>query len=174
MSSIDKHDDRYLIHRISEECFLFLSKSHFRSSIEQLLKILLFILLNFVIPNCVTKSSVSSIYSSLVFVKLQAKSLDQELTLVYHGHNNNKNNNKKNPLPKSTRKGRATRLKFDTQTTHGLLAELNYDIGGFYQKFLRQSHIQSQTSNTDLSTILPLSFTYLRSILGMVKGKNGV
>ena len=52
-------------------------------------------------------------------VKLQAKSLDQELTLFYPCHKNNKkkkNNkkNKKNPSPKSIRRGSARRLKFDT------------------------------------------------------------
>ena len=51
-----------------------------------------------------------------VFVKLQAKSLDYELTLFYPCHKNKKNNksNKKNPSPKFIRRGSARRLKFDT------------------------------------------------------------
>ena len=40
-------------------------------------------------------------------------------------NNKKKNNkkNKKNPSPKSIRRGSARRLKFDTKTTHGVLAE---------------------------------------------------
>ena len=58
-------------------------------------------------------------------VKLQAKSLDQELTLFYPCHKNNNKNNKKNknPSPKSIRRVCARRLKFDTKTNHKLLAE---------------------------------------------------
>ena len=61
----------------------------------------------------------------VVVVNLQAKSLDQELTLFYPCHKKNNKNKKKNknPLPKYIRKGSVRRLKFDTQTTHGLLAE---------------------------------------------------
>ena len=61
-------------------------------------------------------------------VKLQAKSLDQELTLFYPCHkkkkNKKKNKKNKNPPPKSIRRGSARKLKFDMlQTTHGLLGE---------------------------------------------------
>ena len=57
------------------------------------------------------------IFRSVYIVKLQAKSLDLELTLFYPCHNKN------NPSPKSTRRGWARTLKFDTYTTHGLFAE---------------------------------------------------
>ena len=52
-------------------------------------------------------------------------SLDQELTLFYPCHNNkNKNKKKKeNPHQNLSEGGCTRRLKFDTQTTHGLLAE---------------------------------------------------
>ena len=46
-----------------------------------------------------------------VMVKLQAKSLDWELTLFYTCHKKNKNN--KNPSTKSIRMGCTRRLKFD-------------------------------------------------------------
>ena len=53
-----------------------------------------------------------------VFVKLQAKSLDQEMTLFYPCQKNKKNN--KNPSPKSIKMGCTRRLKFDIQTSHRL------------------------------------------------------
>ena len=67
-------------------------------------------------------SIVSNHIKIVFFVKLQAKSLDLELTLFYPCHKKKKNNNK-NPPPKSISGGCARRLKFDAQTTHGLLAE---------------------------------------------------
>ena len=70
-------------------------------------------------------------------VKLQARFLDQELTLFYPCHNNKKNKNK-NPSPKSIRRGSVIRLKFDTQTNHGLLAE--------YRGFgVRLTHVTRRT-----------------------------
>ena len=66
-------------------------------------------------------------------VKLQAKSLDLELTLFYPCHNKNKKKNKKkNPPPKSIRRGSARRLKFDTlefeilAPAGGMLATLKF------------------------------------------------
>ena len=61
-----------------------------------------------------------TINDSRPFVKLKAKSL--ELTLFQPCHN--KKN--KNPSPKSIRRGCTRSMKFEGQTTHGLLAEFRW------------------------------------------------
>ena len=53
------------------------------------------------------------VYQTNLIVKLQAKSLDEELTLFYPCHKKN-NKNKNNPSPKYSRRGGARSLKFDT------------------------------------------------------------
>ena len=53
----------------------------------------------------------------MFFVKLQAQSLEEELTLFYAFHKKKKKKNKnknKNPSSKSIRRGSARRLKLDT------------------------------------------------------------
>ena len=63
------------------------------------------------------------------FVKLQAKSIDQELTLFYPCHKKKRKNNKNNkhrPPQKSLKRGCTRGLKFEGKTTHGLSIEFRW------------------------------------------------
>ena len=69
-----------------------------------------------------------------IFVKLQAKSLDLELTLFYPCHKNNK----KTPHQ---------RLKFDTYTAHGFLAELGVQKNYVTRRTRRAAQITTLTEH---------------------------
>ena len=60
---------------------------------------------------------------------------------MFYPYHKKKNNKKNNPSPKSTRRGWARRLKFDTYTTHGLLAE-------FKELGVRMAYVTRRTRTT--------------------------